>query len=66
MIDSLLLDQGMQCIDSGADKVDIMSIVSHLRQDRHGSVETADQYRFIYQVIIVVDLCRLNGLEDLQ
>ena len=36
---------------AGVDKIDVMLIVSRLRQDRHGAVQSAEQYRFIHKVL---------------
>lgn len=46
----LALDIGIQSLLQGDTKVDILRIISTLRQDRHGMVQTKDQYRFIHQV----------------
>ena len=43
---------GMQQLDEKGE-VDILKIVSTLRQDRGGMVQTKDQYLFLYQVSMV-------------
>ena len=43
---------GMQQLDEKGE-VDILKIVSTLRQDRGGMVQTKDQYLFLYQVSFV-------------
>ena len=43
---------GMQQLDEKGE-VDILKIVSTLRQDRGGMVQTKDQYLFLYQVSLV-------------
>ena len=43
---------GMQQVDEKGE-VDILKIVSTLRQDRGGMVQTKDQYLFLYQVSLV-------------
>ena len=47
----IALDIGMQALLQGENKIDILRIVSTLRQDRPGMVQTKDQYRFLHQVI---------------
>ena len=46
----IAVDIGIQGILQEDPKVDILRIVSTLRQDRAGMVQTRDQYRFIHQV----------------
>lgn len=46
----LACDVGMQGVLQGDPKIDVLRIVSTLRQDRAGMVQTRDQYRFIHQV----------------
>ena len=46
----LTLDIGIQGILQGDSKIDVLRIVSTLRQDRPGMVQTKDQYRFVHQV----------------
>lgn len=46
----LALDIGIQGILQGDSKIDVLRIVSTLRQDRPGMVQTKDQYRFVHQV----------------
>lgn len=46
----LALDVGIQGLLQGESKIDVLRIVSTLRQDRPGMVQTKDQYRFIHQV----------------
>ncbi len=43
-------DIGIQGILQGDPKVDVLRVVSTMRQDRAGMVQTKDQYRFIHQV----------------
>ena len=47
----IALDIGIQALLQGESKLDILRIVSTLRQDRPGMVQTKDQYRFIHQVM---------------
>lgn len=47
----LALDIGIQSLLQGETKLDILRIVSTLRQDRPGMIQTKDQYRYIHQVI---------------
>ena len=47
------LDVGIQSLLQGDTKVDILRIVSTLRQDRPGMVQTKEQYRFIHQVCTI-------------
>ena len=49
----LAMDIGIQGILQGDSKIDILRIVSTLRQDRPGMVQTKDQYRFIHQVCVI-------------
>ena len=51
----IALDIGMQAMLQGENKIDILRIVSTLRQDRPGMVQTKDQYRFLHQVIVNVN-----------
>ena len=46
----LACDIGMQGLLQGDPKVDVLRIVSTLRQDRAGMVQTREQYRFIHEV----------------
>ena len=46
----IAVDIGLQGILQGEAKVDVLRVVSTMRQDRAGSVQTRDQYRFIHQV----------------
>ena len=46
----IAVDIGVQGVMQGEAKTDILRIVSTLRQDRAGAVQTRDQYRFIHQV----------------
>ena len=46
----IAVDIGIQGILQEDPKIDILRIVSTLRQDRAGMVQTRDQYRFIHQV----------------
>ena len=46
----LACDIGIQGILQGDPKIDVLRIVSMLRQDRACMVQTKDQYRFIHQV----------------
>ena len=46
----IAVDVGIQGILQEDPKMDILRIVSTLRQDRAGMVQTRDQYRFIHQV----------------
>ena len=46
----LALDIGIQGILQGDSKIDVLRIVSMMRQDRPGMVQTKDQYRFVHQV----------------
>lgn len=46
----IAVDIGIQGILQEDPKVDILRVVSTLRQDRAGMVQTRDQYRFIHQV----------------
>ena len=46
----LACDIGMQGFLQGDPKVDVLRIVSTMRQDRAGMVQTREQYRFIHQV----------------
>lgn len=46
----IAIDVGIQGILQGDPKIDILRIVSTLRQDRAGMVQTRDQYRFIHTV----------------
>lgn len=43
-------DIAIQGILQGDPKIDVLRIVSTMRQDRAGMVQTKDQYRFIHQV----------------
>ena len=45
-------DIGMQGLLQGEPRVDVLRIVSTLRQDRAGMVQTREQYRFIHEVRI--------------
>lgn len=47
-------DIGIQGILQGDPKIDILRIVSTLRQDRSGMVQTREQYRFIHQVFVYI------------
>ena len=49
----IAVDMGMQAVMAGEGKLDILRIVSTLRQDRAGCVQTRDQYRFVHQVSCV-------------
>ena len=49
----LALDIGIQSLLQGETKIDILRIVSTLRQDRPGMVQTKDQYKFIHQVCVL-------------
>lgn len=70
----LALDIGIQSLLQGDTKIDILRIVSTLRQDRPGMVQTREQYKFIHQVyncyfIILIDyggvtIIRLNVIFD--
>ena len=53
----IALDIGLQGILQGEAKVDVLRVVSTMRQDRAGSVQTRDQYRFIHQVRDCLLLC---------
>ena len=46
----LACDIGLQAFLQGNPKVDVLRIVSTLRQDRAGMIQTREQYRFIHQV----------------
>lgn len=46
----LACDIGMQGLLQGDPRIDVLRIVSTLRQDRAGMVQTREQYRFIHQV----------------
>lgn len=46
----LACDIGMQGLFRGDPKIDVLRIVSTLRQDRAGMVQTREQYRFIHEV----------------
>ena len=46
----LAVDIGLQGILQGDARIDVLRVVSTLRQDRAGLVQTKDQYRFIHQV----------------
>ena len=46
---------GMQQLDEKGE-MDILKIVSTLRQDRGGMVQTKDQYLFLYQVSLVPEI----------
>ncbi len=43
-------DIGMQGLLQGEPRVDVLRIVSTLRQDRAGMVQTREQYRFVHEV----------------
>lgn len=47
----IAIDIGIQGILQGDPKIDILRIVSTMRQDRAGMVQTRDQYRFIHQAL---------------
>lgn len=47
----LALDIGLQGVLQGHSKMDVLRVVSTLRQDRTGCVQTRDQYRFIHQAL---------------
>lgn len=49
----LALDIGIQSLLQGDTKIDILRIVSTLRQDRPGMVQTKEQYKFIHQVTAI-------------
>ena len=38
-------------------EVDVLRIVSTMRQDRGGMVQTRDQYLFLHQVCVCVCVC---------
>ncbi len=44
------VDIGLQALANGDGKLDILRIVSTLRQDRAGCVQTNDQYGYVHQV----------------
>ena len=46
----IALDVGIEGLLKGEAKFDALRIVSTLRQDRAGMVQSRDQYRFIHQV----------------
>ena len=46
----LACDIGMQGLLQGDPKTDVLRVVSTLRQDRAGMVQTREQYRFIHEV----------------
>ncbi|KAI6649727.1 Tyrosine-protein phosphatase non-receptor type 7-like [Oopsacas minuta] len=54
----IAVDIGIQAILQGDERLDILRIVSSLRRDRPGAVQTREQYRFIHQVLynFAVDL----------
>ena len=43
-------DIGLQAIMQGDTTIDVLRIVSTVRQDRPGAMQTKDQYRFVHQV----------------
>ena len=47
----IALDIGIQGILQGDSKIDVLRIVSTMRQDRPGMVQTKDQYKYIHQVL---------------
>ena len=49
-------DIGMQGLLQGEPRVDVLRIVSTLRQDRAGMIQTREQYRFIHEVLCML-LC---------
>ena len=48
-------DIGMRHLEED-NEVDILRIVSTLRQDRGGMVQTASQYHFVYKVMYKIEL----------
>jgi len=46
----IAVDIGIQALLQGDETVDVLRVVSTLRQDRAGAVLTRDQYRFVHQV----------------
>ena len=58
-------DQAIHYIDTTKeDNIDLMLIGSHLRLDRPGSITTAEQYRYIYQVSMQL-ACGLEFSDEL-
>ena len=59
----IAVDIGIQGILQGDPKIDILRVVSTMRQDRAGMVQTRDQYRFVHQVsgptctLLVIFMC---------
>jgi protein tyrosine phosphatase len=56
----IAIDIGLQAILQGDKTVDVLRIVSTLRQDRSGAVQTKDQYKFVHQALY--DVAREEGL----
>ena len=46
----IAIDIGIQALLQGDETVDVLRIISTLRQDRAGAILTRDQYRFVHQV----------------
>lgn len=46
----IAIDIGVQALLQGDETVDVLRIISTLRQDRAGAILTRDQYRFVHQV----------------
>lgn len=63
----IALDIGLQGILQGQSKMDVLRVVSTLRQDRTGCVQTRDQYRFIHQAMydVAKELGPQKGLRPL-
>jgi protein tyrosine phosphatase len=64
----LAIDIGLQGILQGHSKLDVLRVVSTLRQDRTGCVQTRDQYRFIHQAVydVAKELGPQKGLRPLK
>lgn len=52
-------DIGMRHLEED-NEVDILRIVSTLRQDRGGMVQTVSQYHFVYKVMCKIELIANN------
>ena len=57
-------DIGMKHLEENRE-VDILKIVSMLRQDRGGMVQTVSQYHFVYKVLLYEPVFWLVSLTDI-
>lgn len=49
----IAIDVGMMTIETTG-RIDVVDIVSRMRQDRPGAVQTRSQYRFVYKVCSII------------